>query len=264
MYPSATRSGMAGCFWLFLLMALPQPAAPQDKFAVATIHPSRPDEFMSVAVEGRRFLTTNASIKDLIDYAYMVHPSQIVGGPSWLESGKYDVTAEADQADRLIQPQARTMVQHLLADRFAFSFHRDRRRLPVYEITVASGGFKLTVGAGDAKGFGTFGFPGYGAMVVNNATMSEFANFLQRYVLDRPVLNVTGIEGRYTFRLDWTPDDSQFAGRTDTLRSIPPDRKFEPPDIFSAMQSQLGLRMTAKKASAEVLVIDRIDHPSPN
>lgn len=259
----AIRHGVAAYFWLSLLITLPQPATPQDTFAVATVHPSRPDEFMSIAVQGRRFLTTNASIRDLIDYAWMLHPSQIVGGPSRLESEKFDVTAEADRADRLTPPQSRIMVQHLLADRFGFTFHRDRRTLPVYVITVASGGFKLTPGAGDGN-FGTFGFPGYGAMVVNNATMTEFANFLQRHVLDRPLLNETGIEGRYTFRLDWTPDDSQFPGRTDTLRSIPPDRRFEPPDIFSAMQSQLGLRMTGKKASAEVLVVDHLDRPSPN
>lgn len=263
--PPAGRA-IAGClcFCVSFLTLSAQTAAPQGRFAVATIHPSRPDEFMSVAVEGRRFSTTNASVKDLIDYAYMLHHSQVVGGPSWLESDKYDVTAEADQTDRITQGQGRTMVQYLLADRFRFTFHRDRRTLPVYDITVASGGPKVRPGAGDANGFGTFGFPGYGAMQVSNATLSEFANFLQRYVLDRPVLNETGIEGRYTFRLDWTPDDSQFPGRTDGLRSIPPDRTFEPPDLFGAMQSQLGLRMVAKKASAEVLVVDHLERPTPN
>lgn len=264
MHRRASRRAIAGCFCLSQLTLLPQPAIPQDKFTVSSIYPAGPGEIMSVAVQGRRFSTKNASIKDLIDYAYMLHHSQVVGGPSWLESDKYDVTAETDQAGRITQGQGRSMVQHLLADRFAFAFHRDRRTLPVYQITVGKGGLKLTPGAGDANGFGTFGFPGYGAMQVNNSTISEFANFLQRYVLDRPVLNETGIEGRYTFHLDWTPDDSQFPGRTDQLRSIPADRTFEPPDIFAAMQSQLGLHMAAKKTSADVLVVDRVDRPSPN
>jgi uncharacterized protein (TIGR03435 family) len=241
-----------------------QPAAPADRFSVATIRPARPDEFMSVAVQGRRFLTTKASIKDVIAYAYMLHGSQIGGGPPWSESDKYDISAEADQNDRLTQTESRAMVQQLLAERFRYSFHRDRKTLPVYEISVAGTALKLTASSGDANGFGTFGFPGYGAMVVNNSTLTEFANFLQRYVLDRPVLNQTAVEGRYNFRLDWTPDDSQFPGRTDQLRSIAPDRNFEPPDIFAAMQSQLGLRLAARKSLAEVIVIDRLERPSEN
>jgi uncharacterized protein (TIGR03435 family) len=144
---------------------------------------------LSVAVNGRRFSTTQASMKDLIAYACMLHSRQIAGGPAWLETDKFDVIAEADGNDRLNQPEAGKMLQQLLADRFQLAFHRDRKELSVYKIVSANEGPKLAKSPGDANGFGTFGFPMLGEMVVKNATIAEFANFLQRYVLDRPVLD---------------------------------------------------------------------------
>src|SRR5580700_2943133 len=107
---------------LALSVAFLAPTRAADQFAVATIRPSRPEESFSVVVNGRRFSTTQASLKDLISYAYMLHSRQITAGPSWLESDKFDVVAETDNNDRLSQPEARTMVQQLLADRFHLGF----------------------------------------------------------------------------------------------------------------------------------------------
>jgi uncharacterized protein (TIGR03435 family) len=244
------------------IAALHSQSAPADKFAVATIRPSRPGEMLSVSVNGRRFSTTRADLKDLITYAYMLHSSQITGGPAWLETEKFDVVAETDNTDRLTQPEARKMVQQLLADRFHLTFHRARKELSIYEIVPANEKLKLTKSPGDANGFGTFGFPALGEMVVKNATIAEFANFLQRYVLDRPVLDESGIEGRYDFRLAWTADESQFIGRTDQLPA--PDRSVEPPDLFTAVREQLGLRLLPKKDLAPVVVIDEIEKPTEN
>lgn len=240
----------------------PQPADNADQFAVATIRPSRPEEMFSVAVNGRRFTTTQASLKDLISYAYMLHSRQITSGPAWLETDKFDVVAEADSNDRLNQPTARKMVQQLLADRFHLAFHRDRKELSIYEIVSANEGPKLAKSPGDSNGFGTLGFPMLGEMVVKNATIAEFANFLQRYVLDRPVLDESGVEGRYEFKLDWTADESQFIGRTDQLPA--PSRDVEPPDLFTAFHEQLELRLVPKKDLAPVLVVDRAEKPTEN
>jgi uncharacterized protein (TIGR03435 family) len=240
----------------------PQTAGSADQFAVAAIRPSRPEEMFSVAVNGRRFTTTQASLKDLISYAYMLHSRQITSGPAWLESDKFDVVAETDSNDRLNQPTARKMVQQLLLDRFHLAFHRDRNELSIYEIVAANQGPKLAKSPGDANGFGTLGFPMLGQMVVKNATIAEFANFLQRYVLDRPVLDESGIEGRYEFTLDWTADESQFIGRTDQLPA--PSRSVEPPDLFTAFHEQLGLRLVSKKGQAPVLVVDRVEKLTEN
>ncbi len=234
-----------------------------SKFAVTTIHPSPPGEMFAVVVNGRRFFTKETSVKDLISYAWMVHPNQIVGGPEWLESDKFDVMAETDHTGRLAQPEARKMVQQLLADRFHLAFHPGRKELSIYALVAANEmPKKLTASPGDANGFGTVGFTMLGEMAVKNATMAEFANFLQRYVLDRPVLDQSAIEGRYDLKLDWTADESQFHGRGAQLPA--PDRAVEPPDLFTAIHAQLGLRLVPKKDLAPVLVIDRAEKPGEN
>ncbi len=120
------------------------------------------------------------------------------------KTDKFDVVADADGNDRLTQPVARKMMQQLLADRFHLASHSGLKELSVYEIVSANEKPKLTKSPGDVNGFGTVGFPTLGEMKVNNSTIAEFANFLQRYVLDRPVLDESGIEGRYEFKLDWT------------------------------------------------------------
>jgi len=93
-----------------------------------------------------------------------------------------------------------------------------------------------------------------------NANMSDFAGVLQ-IVLDRPVVDQTELAGRFDFELKWTPDESQFGGRGGAGRRDDPEA---PPDLFSAMQQQLGLQLKSVKAPAEVLVIDKVEKPSEN
>jgi uncharacterized protein (TIGR03435 family) len=230
--------------------------------AVSTIKPSSPDEGYSVAVQGRRFVTRQTSLKELIGYAYMMNVRQIVGGPGWIESDRFDVEAETDREEKLSQPVARAMVQQLLADRFHLVMHPDRKELAVYAVTAGSETPKLTKSAGNSQGFGTIGIQAFGQMSVVNATMGEFANLLQRYVLDRPVLDQTGIEGRYDLKLQWTADDSQFNGRGGQMPKL--QSSFEPPDIFGAFREQLGLRLVAKRDLAPVVVVDRVERPGEN
>jgi uncharacterized protein (TIGR03435 family) len=90
--------------------------------------------------------------------------------------------------------------------------------------------------------------------------MADLATFLQRYVTDRPVVDRTGMAGRYDLSLAWTPDQSQFNGR------VPPatDDPNVLPGLYTAIQEQLGLRLEAVKAPVEVMVIDRVERPSQN
>ncbi len=213
-------------------------------------------------VQGRRFITRQTSLKEIIGYGYMMNVRQIVGGPGWIESDKFDVEAEADSDAKLTQPVARAMVQQLLAERFHLAMHRDRKELSVYAVTAGSEAPKLTKSGGSEYGFGTIGIQAFGQMTVKNATMGEFANLLQRYVLDRPVLDQTGIEGRYDLMLQWTADDAQFNGRGGQLPTL--KSSFEPPDIFGAFREQLGLRLVAKKDLAPVVVVDRVERPTEN
>jgi uncharacterized protein (TIGR03435 family) len=96
-----------------------------------------------------------------------------------------------------------------------------------------------------------------------NATLADFAGLLQGNVLDRPVVDQTGLSGRFDFTLMWTPDETQFGGRGGQAPP-PPDGGTAPPDLFNAMQEQLGLKMESTKAPVDVLVIDHVEKPSAN
>jgi len=91
-----------------------------------------------------------------------------------------------------------------------------------------------------------------------NATIGQFAAMMQRAVLDRAVVDQTGLPGTYDFDLEWTPDENQFSGNLP--RSVESTR----PSLFVAMQEQLGLRLEATRGPVSALVIDRVERPSEN
>ncbi len=98
---------------------------------------------------------------------------------------------------------------------------------------------------------------------MHNASMSEFATLtLQGIVLDRPVLDRTGLAGKYDFTLTWTPDESQFGGISQNMQRR--DDSNAPPSLSIAIQEQIGLKLTAASALADVLVIDHAERPSAN
>jgi uncharacterized protein (TIGR03435 family) len=252
--------------------AIPEPPAPvkpmsadaNPVFEVATIKPSKPEtQGKGFMVRGRQFSTMNTSLSDLITFAYGLHARQITGGPAWLESEKYDLAAKPDGEGQPNDKQWKMMVQKLLADRFKLTFHRDKKELSVYAIVVGKTGPKLTKSEGDPNGLPGLFFRGLGVLPARNATMADFAGTMQTAVLDRPVVDQTGLPGRYDFLLKWTPDETQFAGLG--VKVPPPtDNADAPPDLYTAIQQQLGLKLEPTKAPVEVLVIDRAEKPSEN
>ena len=123
----------------------PMPKDANPSFEVATIKPSRADERYSFLVTRSRMLNaTSTSLGDMIKFAYDLHPRQIAGGPAWLDGEKYDITGKPDTVGAPSIDQLKGMVRKLLADRFALSFHREKKELSVYAITVAKSGTKLT------------------------------------------------------------------------------------------------------------------------
>jgi len=243
----------------------PKPMAADAKpvFDVATIKPSKPGTpGKAFRMNGRQFSTLNTTVNDLLTFAYGIHVRQITGGPAWLETEKYDLLATPDVEGQPNHDQLRGMVQKLLADRFHLTFHRDKKELSVYAIVVAKGGPKLTKSESDSSLPGLF-FRGLGNLPARNTTISEFAGLMQSAVLDKPVIDQTGLPGRYDFTLKWTPDEFQFGG-LGVKPPAPTDSADAPPDLFTAMQQQLGLKLESTKAPAEVLVIDRIEKPSEN
>lgn len=233
-------------------------------FEVATIKPSRPDaQGRAITMHGRDVITVNTPVSFLMAFAYGVHARQISGGPAWLDSDCFDITGKPEAEGQPNVAQLRTMIQKLLADRFKLTFHHEKRELSVYAITVGKTGSKLMKSGGDPNGLPGLGFGRPGMMFAQNAKMSDLAETFQATVLDRPVVDQTALEGRYDFQLKWTPDETQFTGMG---LKLPPaaENPDAPPDLFTAIQEQLGLKLVATKASVDVLVIDRAEKPSEN
>jgi uncharacterized protein (TIGR03435 family) len=244
------------------LKAMPADANPV--FDVAVIKPNTTGgPGKGFGIRGRQFSTVNTSVSDMITFAYGLHARQITGGPSWMETEKYNVTAKPEGEGQPNDKQWKTMVQKLLADRFQLTFHREKKELSVYAIVVGKNGPKLTKSAGNPSGLPGLFFRGLGNLPATNATIADFAGVMQSAVLDRPVVDQTGLEGRFDFQLNWTPDETQFGGMG--MKVPPPaDDAAAPPDLFTAMQDQLGLKLQATKAAADVIVIDRVSKPSEN
>ena len=236
---------------------------PNPEFEVATIKPSVPDRpGKAFTVQGRKFITINTSLNDMLVFAYGIHAKQITGAPGWVETEKYDITAQPQAEGQPNDKQLKIMVQKLLTERFKLSFHRDKKELSVYAITVDKSGHKLNKSEGNPNGLPGLFFRGLGNLPVTNATMADFAGVMQGAVLDRPVADQTGLTGRWDFTLTWTPDEFQFAGLG--VRVPPPSDKAAAPDIFTAFREQLGLKLDSTKAPAEVFVIDKVEKPSEN
>ena len=244
---------------------IPEPPPPQKQipadanpsFDVATIKPTKEGTQFSIhPTRSGELVATDASLGYLIKFAYEVHPRQITKGPAWLETEKYDLTAKPAMEGQPSLKQMRVMTQKLLADRFQLTFHREKIELQAYAVTVAKGGVKLARDDSNPDGN-----PGYGGgpagMHVVNSTIAEFISFVLNDSLGQPVVDQTGLgSARYDFVLKWTPDGARPGAAADNADA--------PPDIFTAMQQQLGLKLESTKTLVDVMVIDHVEKPSAN
>ena len=231
-------------------------------FEVATIKPSQSTGVSLKLSPGGLFESSGTTLSALIKLAYDLHASQIIGGPSWLETERYDVTGKPDQPGRPTLTQLKSMIRKLLADRFQFTTHHETKVLPVFAITVAKSGAKLTKNDSDLNGVWAGGI-GPRSLAIKNVTISEFASILQGagQVVDRPVVDQTGLgPAGYDLTMKWTPDASQ--SRPGVERAV--DNSDAGPDLITAFQEQLGLKLESMKAPVDVLVIDHVDKPSGN
>jgi len=235
-------------------------------FDVATIKPSDPNQQgLGITVRGRTLETRNTSLVNLMAFAYQIHPTQVVGAPKWAEEERYDITAQPDGNGMPNERQLRTALQKLIAERFSLKFRREPRQLSAYVLTLRPGGHKLARSGGDPAGLPGFGMKGPGVMAAVNAGTGQFTQFLQAVVLDRPVVDRTGLTDRFDFTIEFMPDDSHFGGRggqmAAQLQAAGGDAR---PGFFTALQEQLGLRLEAQRTAIEVLVIEEARPPSEN
>jgi len=242
----------------------PMAADANPSFEVATIKPSKPDDQRKAfIVQGNQFHIINQPLTQIISFAFDVQAKQVIGLPEWADTDKFDIDGKPDGEGAPNGKQWKNMIRKLLADRFKLTFHKDKKELSVYVLSVSKTGAKLTRNDSSPNGLPGLFFQGLGKLNVRNALITDFTGLMQSAVLDRPVVDQTGLAGRFDFTLNWTPDDSQFGGMG---AKIPPptDSADAPPNLYTAIQEQIGLKLDATKAPADVMVIDHVEKPSAN
>jgi uncharacterized protein (TIGR03435 family) len=231
-------------------------------------------------MSGGRWIVSNFTLKIVLQVAFDVKDFQIVGGPAWINSEGYDISAKADTNAAF--EQMRLMIQSLLVDRFKLMVHRATRELPVYDIGVAKSGVKLATPKegscsrrdpneppsaprpGERPVCGNIGMR-RGAINGVGISMPMLAMVLSG-ILRRVVTDKTGFTGTFDVHLTFAPDDAiadaNVGGRLEGQVPQPADSAM--PSIFTALQEQLGLTLISAKGPVEVLVIDHVERPSDN
>jgi uncharacterized protein (TIGR03435 family) len=262
--------------------------AARPEFQIASVKPNTATVHRGMMVlpqPGGRFTAENAPLLMIMQNAYAVQAYQVVGGPSWINSERYDIEAKPEgEVDR---KQMWLMLQTLLADRFKLTLHREMRELPLYALSVTRspkltppkevGCVALTSdapppppGPGQAGPCGRVVIamsPAGLKMEGSKVTMSELVRVLAM-VMGRPVIDKTEFTAEFEVHLEFTPDESTMGlpgarGPRDPggpAIATDPDR----PTVFAALQEQLGLKFSPDKGPVEVLVIDHVERPTAN
>jgi uncharacterized protein (TIGR03435 family) len=261
--------------------AFGQAAAPRPQFEVASIKPNKSADFrvMIRPSPGGRFTATNVPLQILVTIAYGIKDMQLSGAPPWLNSERYDIEAKAEGNTDF--DAMRPMLQALFEDRLHLKTHRETKEMPVYALVVARAG-KLHLAQGECGPRpstpppppepgktpptpcgGFFGFPGHiaGQKIAIKQLIDPLSSLTGRIVLDQ-----TGLTENYDVTLDYTPEQGQFLS---PAGGAPPDLPFPRPDpngpnLFTALQEQLGLKLESQKGPVEMLVIDHVERPSEN
>jgi len=253
----------------------PMAADADPDFEVATIKPnnSNATSMQALIIRGRNFITRASSLADLISFAYQVQVKQIVNAPEWYDKDRYDIDAVPEQEGVPNPEQLRIMIRKLLTDRFKLTFHHDQRDMSAYVLTVGREGDKLKPTQLNGQLPGLFFRPGTGGitLMVRNAKITDFTGFLQILILDRPVVDKTGLSGRYDFQCTFSPDESQFNGHPP---QFPNQNKGDSgssdtavpaaPSLYDAIQQELGLKLSSEKTAVDVIAIDHVEKPSAN
>jgi uncharacterized protein (TIGR03435 family) len=262
-------------------------------FEVASVKPNKSgDGRMMLGIQpGGRFTATNVPLRTLIRNAYQLQDFQIVGGPGWIASDRFDILAKAEGNLPPAPPGGppgplQLMLRALLAERFSLVVHEDTRELPTYALVLARADGKLgpqlrgsDIDCAQMAGARGRGGPpvaapqpgerppcgiriGPGQMSAGGLPLSQFATalspFVQRVIVDR-----TGLAGNFDVDLRWTPDQMPQGAPPPGAPPLPPINP-NGPSIFTAVQEQLGLKLESERSPVSVLVIDKVEQPMPD
>jgi bla regulator protein BlaR1 len=251
------------------------------RFEVASIKPSNSaDRRPLFRMEPGGLTAANATVKRLIELAYHIKLFQISGGPGWIDSELFDISAKPEGSADMSQFDQ--MLQALLADRFRLVIRRDNKDMPVYALVTGKTGPKFKESRESDPNIIDLGGranpaaapPGRlavtkirrGILVAQETTIAWFASQLSEF-LARPVVDKTGLTGKYDLKLEWQPDENQVA--MFQAMQVPEGFGATPadpagPSLFAALQEQLGLKLELEKGPVEIFNIERIEKPSAN
>jgi len=251
-------------------------AQTQAEFEVASVKVATPTAYMAMAMnktggpgtsDPSHLTYTNAPMQALLEDAFGVRKHQL-SGPSWLNQSRFDVLAKVPPG--ATKEQARAMLLKLLVERFGLTFHHESREVAVYGLVVAKGGLKmkpssdnppavperfpqLKQGQQMAIGMSSDFVIRYTA---RKQTLATLANILYNS-MDRPVLDATELTGTYDFTLEYLPERVSRASGAPNESQPNPDTA-PAPLVYSALQTQLGLRLDSRKMPVDVIVIDEL------
>jgi uncharacterized protein (TIGR03435 family) len=223
---------------------------------VVTVRPADPDDKNNkFDVQGRHAVIESHPVEIMLMFAYNLQKSQIAGLPEWAKTERFNVDGVPNVDGQPDVQQFQSMVRKLLAERFGLKEHMEQREMPVFALTVAKDGPKLTKTTGDPNGRpsqSVRGGSGERHIEFTNTSMKDMT-LLMLLEVDRPIVDQTGLQGKYDFKLNFTNDESR----------APTDGS-APPGLFTAMQEQLGLKLEPVRAPAPVLVVDSVQRPTAN
>jgi len=206
---------------------------------------------------GGRFTARSITVKLLINVANNTEDYQVSGGPSWIGSEKYDAVAQAGHD--VSRDELRMMLRTLLADRFKLKLRQETREMSVYSLVVGKNGPKLQEVDPQTP---RAGFRWSGTQMIGApATMAQLAVALG-ISLHCPVLDNTGLSGKYNFKLEWSPMNKPARLPGDDRDIVASDPSG--PSLFTALQEQLGLKLQSQKGSGTFFVIEHVERPSEN
>jgi uncharacterized protein (TIGR03435 family) len=200
----------------------------------------------------------NFTLRHCVQLAYNVKESQVLGGPKWLDSERYDIDAKSAGAAR--DRELMIMLQTLLAERFQLALHRETKTFAGYALVVGKAGLKMHEVEPGQSNLSTHN----NSMTAEKATMANLARNLSRR-LGAPVDDATGVTSAFDFKLELPPQDNHTAPASgDTPGAVALDPASYEAALSNALQDQLGLKLEARRVPQEVLVIDRAEKPPEN
>jgi uncharacterized protein (TIGR03435 family) len=255
-------SGLILCGLVLSDVVLGQSPETAPTFDVADVHPTKPGTTGWTAnfINAGRVEVRGATMLHLITVAYQVEPDRVLGGPPWLETDRFDISARAAPATQ--QETLRAMLQALLAERFKLAIRKEERPMPIFALTVGKRGPKLKESAGDGPPRCTEIGRGTALLTTTceHMTMAQLAQRLRGMstaYIDVPVADKTGLTAAYDFTVGWTqrgllakPGDTDQRGST---------------TIFDAFDKQLGLKLEAQEQPGTVILLEHVNQkPTDN